>query len=137
MVWRSWKLSTPVLLEPVGRRPTRRLVAQFQRNGDDEMYIGSHEEMLLVTQDFSERHVLAEIEHDSNKDKDARSAAIEDVKWTGVSVFRLAAAVEPKVVRTGKGRVTGTCYSKLDAQPHHRMWTRWHQPKTGKLVFGC
>ena len=34
---------------------------------------------------------IAEIEHDFNKDKDAWSAAIEGVKWTGVSVFRLAA----------------------------------------------
>ena len=49
-----------------------------------------------------ETHVLAarrRVEHDFNQDKDAWSADIEGVKWTGVSVFRLAAAVEPKVER--------------------------------------
>ena len=55
---------------------------------------------------------------------------MEGVKWTGVSVFRLAAAVELKVVRTGKGRVAATGYSQLDAQPYWpRDVTRWHQPK--------
>ena len=67
---------------------------------------------------------MAEIEH------------VEGVKWTGVSVFRLAAA-EPKVVRTGKGRVTGTGCSKLDAHP---PWPRdvdhVAPTKTGKLVLG-
>ena len=47
-----------------------------------------------------------------------------------VSVFRLAASMENKMVRTGKGRVTGTGYSKLDAQLHWpRDLTRCHQPK--------
>ena len=77
---------------------------------------------------------IAEIEHDFNKDKDAWSAAIEGVKWTGVSVFRLAAALEPKVIRTGKGRVTGTGYSKLDALP--RDATSVAPTKSGKLVLG-
>ena len=36
----------------------------------------------------------AEIEHDFNRDKDAWSASIEGVKWTGVYVFRMAAAVD-------------------------------------------
>ena len=51
----------------------------------------------LVTQDVSERDTrarrTAEIEHDFNKDKDAWSAEIEGVKWTGVSVCRLAAGL--------------------------------------------
>ena len=54
-------------------------------------------------------------------DKDAWSASIEGFKWTGVSVFRLASPVEPRVVRTGKGRETGIGYTKPHLQLH---WPR-------------
>ena len=60
----------------------------------------------------------AEIEHVFVRDKDAWSASIEGVKWTGVSVFRLASLVEPKVMRTAKGRETGTGYTKPEAPLH-------------------
>ena len=42
-----------------------------------------------------------EIEHDFIQDKDAWSASVEGVKWTGVSMFRLASPVKPRVMRTG------------------------------------
>ena len=58
----------------------------------------------------------AEIEHDFAQDKDSWSASVEGVKWTGVSVFRLASPVEPRVVRTDKGRQTGTIYTKPNVQ---------------------
>ena len=63
----------------------------------------------------------AEIEHDFVQDKDAWSASIEGVKWTGVSVFRLVAPVELRVVRTGQGREPGTGKTKPDVQLH---WPR-------------
>ena len=44
----------------------------------------------------------AEIEHDFIQDKDAWSASVEGVKWTGVSMFRLASPVEPRVMRSGQ-----------------------------------
>ena len=50
----------------------------------------------------------AEIEHVFVRDKDTWSASIEGVKWTGVSMFRLASLVEPKVMRTAKGRELAT-----------------------------
>ena len=71
----------------------------------------------LFLKDSHERRT-AEIEHVFVRDKDAWSASIEGVKWTGVSMFRLASLVEPKVMRTAKGRETGTGYTKPDAPLH-------------------
>ena len=53
---------------------------------------------------------------DFNEDRDAWSGITEGARWTGVSEFRLAAAVAPRVVRTGKGGATGTGYSMPDVQ---------------------
>ena len=58
------------------------------------------------SQDCLERLLLArrtaQIEHDFSQDKDDWSASVEGVKWTGVSMFRLASPVEPRVMRTGQ-----------------------------------
>ena len=53
-----------------------------------------------VLKDFACR--TAVIEHDFIQDKDAWSASVEGVKWTGVSMFRLASLVELRVMRTGQ-----------------------------------
>ena len=72
----------------------------------------------------------AEIEHDVAQDKNAWSASIEGVKWTGVSVFRLESFVEPRMMRTGKGRETGTSHTKPDVQLQWpREVTTWPHPK--------
>ena len=63
---------------------------------------------------------VAEVEHNFTDDRDSWSVITEGARWTWVSVFRLAGAVEPRVVRTGKGRATGTGYSKPFVQPSSR-----------------
>ena len=60
---------------------------------------------------------VAELEHNFNDDKDVWSGTVDGTQWTGVSVFHLSVAVTPHVVRTGKGRETGTGHSKPDNQP--------------------
>ena len=57
---------------------------------------------------------VAQLEHNFNDDKDVWSGTVEGMKWIGVSVFHLSVAVTPHVMRTGKGRETGTGYSKPD-----------------------
>ena len=48
------------------------------------------------------------------------SGVVEGSKWIGVSAFHLSIAVTPLVMRTGKGRETGTGYSKPFVQPKRR-----------------
>ena len=73
---------------------------------------------------------VAEIQHDFKEDKNAWPGTIEDVRWTGASVFRLSAVVAPREVRTGKGRAIGTGYSKLDVLPNQPRDVTWrHQPR--------
>ena len=57
---------------------------------------------------------VAQLEHNFNDDKDVWSGTVEGTKWIGVSVFHLSFAVSPRVMRTGKGRETGTGYSRRD-----------------------
>ena len=81
---------------------------------------------------------VAEIEHDFHEDRDAWSGITEGARWTGVSVFRLAAVVTPRMVRTVKGRATWTGYSKPDVQPNrprdvterHRSRWSWEKSQT-------
>ena len=63
---------------------------------------------------------VAQLEHKFNDDKDVWSGTVEGTKWIGVSVFLLSVAVTPHVMLTGKGRETGTGYSKPDIQPKRR-----------------
>ena len=65
-------------------------------------------------EDLRERRT-AEVEHVFVRDTCAWSASIEGVTLAGVSMFRLASPVEPRVMRTAEGRETGTGYTKLDA----------------------
>ena len=55
---------------------------------------------------------IAQLEHNINDDKNLWSGVVEGPKWIGVSAFHLSIAVTPLVMRTGKGRETGTGYSK-------------------------
>ena len=57
------------------------------------------------------RHV-AQLEHNISDDNNIWSGVVEGSKWIGVSAFHLSVAVTPLVMRTGKGRETGTGYSK-------------------------
>ena len=78
---------------------------------------------------------VAEIEHDFNDDRDAWRGISEGARWTGVSVFRLAAAVTLRVARTFKGRATGTGHCKPHVQPNRprdvteRHRSRWSWEK--------
>ena len=54
---------------------------------------------------------VAQLEHNINDDKNLWSGVVEGSKWIGVSAFHLSIAVTPLVMRTGKGRETGTGYS--------------------------
>ena len=75
---------------------------------------------------------VAQLEHNFNDDKDVWSGTVEGTKWIGVSVFHLSVAVTPHVMRTGKGRETGTGYSKPDIQPKRRPRdVSWRQPPSG------
>ena len=60
---------------------------------------------------------VAQLEHNINDDKNLWSGVVEGSKWIGVSAFHLSIAVTPLVMRTGKGRETGTGYSKPFVQP--------------------
>ena len=75
---------------------------------------------------------VAQLEHNINDDKDLWSGVVEGTKWIGVSAFHLSIAVTPLVMRTGKGRETGTGYSKPYIQPKHRPRSvSWRQPPSG------
>ena len=77
----------------------------------------------FVTQDLLARNTgrrVAQLEHNISDDKDVWSGVVEGSKWIGVSAFHLSVAVTPLVMRTGKGRETGTGYSKPSVQPKRR-----------------
>ena len=75
---------------------------------------------------------VAQLEHNFNDDKDVWSGTVEGTKWIGVSVFHLSVAVTPPVMRTGKGRETGTGHSKPYIQPKRRPRdVSWRQPPSG------
>ena len=63
---------------------------------------------------------VAQLEHNFNDDKNVWSGTVEGTKWIGVSAFQLSVAVTPLVMRTGRGRETGTGYSKPYIQPKRR-----------------
>ena len=63
---------------------------------------------------------VAQLEHNISDDKNLWSGVVEGSKWIGVSAFHLSIAVTPLVMRTGKGRETGTGYSKPFVQPKRR-----------------
>ena len=63
---------------------------------------------------------VAHLEHNISDDKNLWSGVVEGSKWMGVSAFHLSIAVTPLVMRTGKGRETGTGYSKPFVQPKRR-----------------
>ena len=52
--------------------------------------------------------IVSRNEHNVNDDMDVWSGTVEGTKWIGVSVFHLSVAVTHHVMRTGKGRETGT-----------------------------
>ena len=61
----------------------------------------------------------------SSKTKKFRTASVAGVKWTGVSMFHVETAVDPKVERTGKRLGKGTGQPKPVAQlPWPRDVTR-------------
>ena len=75
---------------------------------------------------------VAQLEHNFNDDKDVRSGTVEGIKWIGVSVFHLSVAVTPDVMRTEKGRETGTGYSILYIQQKRRPRdVSWQPPPSG------
>ena len=60
------------------------------------------------------------------------SGVVEGSKWIGVSAFHLSVAVTPLVMRTGKGRETGTGDSKPFVQPKRRPRdVSWIHPPSG------
>ena len=63
---------------------------------------------------------VAQLEHNINDDKNLWLGVVEGSKWIGVSAFDLSITVTPLVMRTGKGRETGTGYSKPFVQPKRR-----------------
>ena len=71
---------------------------------------------------------VAQLEHNINDDKNLWSGVVEGSKWIGVSAFHLSIAVTPLVMRTGKGRETGTGYSKPFVQPKRRPRDWSHLP---------
>ena len=82
----------------------------------------------FVTQDL----LAAQLEHNISDDKDIWSGVVEGSKCIGVSAFHLSVAATPLVMRTGKGRETGTGYSKPFVQP--KRWPRnvsWIHPPSG------
>ena len=65
------------------------------------------------------RHGVAVL-HSSSTTLTMTRTFVEGSKWIGVSAFHLSIAVTPLVMRTGKGRDTGTGYSKPFFQPKRR-----------------
>ena len=63
---------------------------------------------------------VAQLEHNINDDKNLLSGVVKVSQSIGVSAFHLSIAVTPLVMRTGKGRETGTGYSKPFVQPKRR-----------------
>ena len=85
---------------------------------------------------------VAQLEHNISDDKNIWSGVVEGSKWIGVSAFHLSVAVTPLVMRTGKGRETGTGYSKPFVQPKRRprdvSWSHppggtWGEPETPQV----
>ena len=75
---------------------------------------------------------VAQLEHNINDDKNLWSGVVEGSKWIGASAFHLSIAVTPLVMRTGKGRETGTGYSKPFVQPKRRPRdVSWSQLPSG------
>ena len=75
---------------------------------------------------------VAQLEHNISDDKDIWSDVVEGSKWIGVSAFHLSVAVTPLVMRTGKGRETGTGHSKPHIQPKRRPRdVSWIHPPSG------
>ena len=75
---------------------------------------------------------VAQLEHNFNDDKDVWSGTVEGTKWIGLSVFHLSVAVTLHVMRTEKGRETGTGYSKPYIHPKRRPRdVSWQQPPSG------
>ena len=60
---------------------------------------------------------VAQLEDKFDDDKNLWSGVVEGSRWIGVSAFHLSIALTPLVMRTGKGRKTGTGYSKPFVQP--------------------
>ena len=78
-------------------------------------------------------HRVAQLEHNISDGKDIWSGVVEGFKWIGVSAFHLSVAVTPLVMRTGKGRATGTGYSKPFVQPKRRPRdVSWIHPPSGR-----
>ena len=77
---------------------------------------------------------VAQLEHNISDDKNIWSGVVEGSKWIGVSAFHLSIAVTPLVMRTGKGRETGTGYSKPFVQPKRRPRdVSWSHPPERNL----
>ena len=75
---------------------------------------------------------VAQLEHNFNDVKDVWSGTVEGTTWMDVSVFQKSVAVTPHEKRTGKGRETGTGYSKPYIQPKRRPRdVSWQQPPSG------
>ena len=71
----------------------------------------------LVTQDLLARNTVAALHSSSTT---LRSGVVEGAKWMVVAAFHLSIAVTPLVMRTGKGRETGTGCSEPFVQPKRR-----------------
>ena len=63
---------------------------------------------------------VAQLEHNISDGKNLWSGVVEGSKWIGVSAFHLSITVTPLVMRTGKGRETGTGHSKPFVQAKRR-----------------
>ena len=75
---------------------------------------------------------VAQLEHNITDDKNLWSGVVEGSKWIGVFAFHLFIAVTPLVMRTGKGRETGTGYSKPFVQPKRRpRYVSWSHLPSG------
>ena len=98
----------------------------------------------VVTQDLLARNTGVAVLHSSNTTatmiRDVWSGSFEGTKWIGVSVSHLSVAVTPHVMRTGKGRGTGTGYSKPYIQPKRRprdvSWQQQPSDTSDTLEFG-
>ena len=80
-----------------------------------------HPYQMVSRKNFFERHTcsrIAEIEHDFNKRQGCLVSCYRRSQTDRCVCVRLAGAVDPKAVRTGKGHVTGTGYSKGGTYSH-------------------